>query len=521
MNVTHHLIPYSPEWHAHRASHYNASEAPAMLSLSPHCTRLQLLQQKHSGVTPDVDAATAARFARGHKFERLALPLAEEIIGEELFPVVMSYLWNGLPLSATLDGLTLDATMAWEHKSMNAELCASLADGVIPARYRPQLEQQLLITGAVRLLFMASDGTRENLAHAWYQSNPALREALLKGWEQFAADLATFQPVDTVAKPIAQPIGQLPALLVQIEGRVLSTNLEQFESRALAFIDGINTALESDDDFAQAEAVIKVCAESEKRLELVKSQALAQTASIDEIFRTMDGLRDTLRAKRLALDKLVTTRKNAIRSELVADCNGHLQRHIDKLNERAGAHWIAYPPAAILGEAIKGKKSIGSCRAALNAALANAVIDMDTLAARLVANRARLANGGRDWIAIFPDFATVGGKDAEEFDALVELRVRRFKESEAAQQAAATAPPPITQPSHSDQPQAAPVPVPAPVATALTGPGVAFEVDDIAAFLKSRDFGKEQSRIRGILVEFTKFVDSRAAQRSGQGRAAA
>jgi predicted phage-related endonuclease len=43
----------------------------------------------------------------------------------------------------------------------------------------------------------------------------------------------------------------------------------------------------------------------EKRLALVKSQALAQTASIDELFRTIDALKEEMRSKRLTLDKLV------------------------------------------------------------------------------------------------------------------------------------------------------------------------------------------------------------------------
>src|SRR5688572_971142 len=77
----------SAEWHAHRATHFNASDAPAMLGCSPYTTRTALLQQKRTGVAPEVDAGTQKRFDDGHRFERLARPLAEEIIGEELFPV--------------------------------------------------------------------------------------------------------------------------------------------------------------------------------------------------------------------------------------------------------------------------------------------------------------------------------------------------------------------------------------------------------------------------------------------------
>ena len=32
--ITHDLIQGSPEWHAHRAAHFNASDTPAMMGVS-------------------------------------------------------------------------------------------------------------------------------------------------------------------------------------------------------------------------------------------------------------------------------------------------------------------------------------------------------------------------------------------------------------------------------------------------------------------------------------------------------
>ena len=72
----HNLIQGSPEWHAHRANHFNASDAPAMMGCSPYKTRTQLLHEKHTGVTPEVDAATQRRFDAGHAAEAAARPCA-------------------------------------------------------------------------------------------------------------------------------------------------------------------------------------------------------------------------------------------------------------------------------------------------------------------------------------------------------------------------------------------------------------------------------------------------------------
>ena len=66
------LIQGSPQWHAHRARHWNASDCPAMLGCSPYETRQQLLHRMHTGITPEVDAGTQRRFDDGHRFEALA-----------------------------------------------------------------------------------------------------------------------------------------------------------------------------------------------------------------------------------------------------------------------------------------------------------------------------------------------------------------------------------------------------------------------------------------------------------------
>ena len=142
--ITHNLVQGSEAWHAYRATHFNASDAPAMLGISPYKTRTQLLHELHTGLAPEVDAATQSRFDAGHAAEAAARPIAEQEVGEDLYPVVGS---EG-KLSASFDGLTMDGRIVWEHKLMNVDLADSLSRGIIPDSYRPQLEQQLMVSGA-------------------------------------------------------------------------------------------------------------------------------------------------------------------------------------------------------------------------------------------------------------------------------------------------------------------------------------------------------------------------------------
>ena len=189
------LIQGSREWLAHRAAHFNASDAPAMMGCSPYKMRTVLLHELHTGIVPEVDIATQKRFDNGHRAEALARPLAEKIIGDDLYPVTGT---EGR-LSASFDGLTLDEQTGFEHKALNADLreCFRQIDTIapehreaaagfeLPLHHRVQMEQQLHVSGAERILFMASEWDAEdNLVeerHCWYYPDDELRGAIGMG----------------------------------------------------------------------------------------------------------------------------------------------------------------------------------------------------------------------------------------------------------------------------------------------------------------------------------------------------
>ena len=58
---------------------------------------------------------------------------------------------------------------------------------------------------------------------------------------------------------------------------------------ALAAIRGVNRKLDTDQDFADAEATVRWCGEVESRLAAAKEHALSQTSSIDILFKAIDG----------------------------------------------------------------------------------------------------------------------------------------------------------------------------------------------------------------------------------------
>ncbi|KOA99538.1 hypothetical protein AE921_12005 [Xanthomonas arboricola] len=386
------LIQGTPEWHAHRATHLNASDAPAMLGCSPYKTRAQLVREVATGIGEEHDDATLQRFADGHRYEALARPIAEQIIGEDLYPCVGT---EG-KYSASFDGLTLLEETAFEHKSLNNDLRACMRDEGngwgLPKHYQVQMEQQLLVSGAARVLFMASKWNGDELVeerHCWYASDAALRAELVAGWEQFEADVAAYEHVEKTAPVISgRAPDTLPSLHIAVTGMVTASNLADFKASAMAVLSGINRELQTDDDFANAEQTVKWCKGVEERLEATKQQILGQTADIDAVFRTMDDVAAEARRVRLELDKLVKVEKDNRRTQIVANGVQAVRDHYASINAGLDAHALAVPASlqADIGAVIKGKKSISSMQDAVGTAAANAKIAASQQAERVRAN---------------------------------------------------------------------------------------------------------------------------------------
>ncbi len=422
----------SQEWLDIRAKHFTASEAPAMLGLSKYKTRQELLREKATGLTEEVDANKQRLFDRGHEAEAIARPLAEAYLQEDLFPVTGTAEIEGLPLLASFDGLNMDETLAWENKLASDAVEAMIDGGDLDGTYWPQCEQQMLVSGASRVLFTACDGERIT-AKLWYESKPERRAQLIAGWKQFAEDLANYQYVETDAAPISAPINELPALMVEITGSVTASNLVQWKEIVTERIAGINTDLQTDQDFADADSMVKFLDDGEKRIELVKSQAQANAADIDRVFRALDEIKASMRAKRLELDKLVTKRKESIKIEIVQEGKTALAAHMNGLNKRLAT--VQMPPiAADFAAAIKGKRNLASMRDAVSTLLAQKKIEANEIADLIQINIGSLDETG-DYAFLFADRAALCLKAPDDLALVIKTRIADRKAEEAKREA--------------------------------------------------------------------------------------
>lgn len=327
--LVHNLIQGSQEWREHRAKYKNASDTPVIMGLSKYKTRTQFLDERKSGIVADIDEATQKRFDDGHRYEALARPIAEKIIGASLYPVTGSEGEYG----ASFDGLDLDEEVDFEHKSLNDELRKVKSASDLGEEYLVQMEHQLMVCNGKKALFMASkwDANDELIEeiHVWYEPDADRRKRILDAWTQYDIDFENHVVTEVIEKPKAATIMALPSLAIQIKGEVTLSNLPEFAEAATAYIESIKTEFITDEDFANGEATITFCEKAEKNIELTKSAAIAQTASIDELMRTLDFIKGQLRDKRLIIEKLVKSEKENRKLEIVNEAKKAFTDHVD------------------------------------------------------------------------------------------------------------------------------------------------------------------------------------------------
>lgn len=418
------LVQGSPEWHAHRATHFNASDAPAMMGASKYKTRSQLLNDLKTGITQEVTDFQQALFNRGHAAEAAARPHIESLIVDELYPVV-GVCDDDLPLSASFDGINLTEDTIFECKLWNQDLVKAVLANDLPAHYYWQLEHQLLVSGAERAIFAVANDDATEIEWMEYHSIPERQQALKDGWRQFAKDLADYVPEAPKVEAVGRAPDALPALRIEVTGMVTASNLQEFHGHALAVIGSINTELSTDADFADAEQTIKwLKKDVEDRLDAAKQHALSQTASIDDLFRTIDSIREEARQTRLNLDKQVKSRKDAIRIEIQQDGQKALVAHIETINATLDGYRLPeHLSVADFTGAMKGKKTITSLRDAVDGELARAKIEANQVADKMRLNIARLRELASDHKHLFHDAQQLVLKAQDDMEAAIKARI--------------------------------------------------------------------------------------------------
>ena len=448
MMITHELTQGTPEWHSYRAKHFNASDAPAMMSCSPYKTRTQLLDELSRGFAADVGNATAKILDEGHRIEKLVRPLAEEFIGKKLYTQTGS---NG-KLSASFDGLTVSDDEGFEHKTLNDTIRKAFAEietiaqehremgagRCLPLVYRVQMEQQLAVCEGKRILFMASKWRNEALIeehHCWYYPDPELRAQIMAGWKQFEEDLASH--VLTSNKPIekivAEPVEALPTPHAKVSGElVVNDNFTLFEERLREFLaDKLIRSPKTDEDFVNLGEQIKSMKQARVDLKSSKAQMFAQVAPIDRADKVIATLDKLLQENCSMAEKLYDGEKLRRKTEVISSGAAEFNAHMAALNQRLGKSYMPVIQADFAG-VTSGLKSLASMEDKVAAELARAKIAANEIADLIQLNLNTLREIASQHAFLFADTAQLVLKPNDDLATLARARIAEHDAKEAA-----------------------------------------------------------------------------------------
>lgn len=134
----------SPEWLRWRETGIGASEAAAIMGVSPWDTAYSLWEVK-TGRKPPKPMNPAMQ--RGKEMEEVARQAYEAETGELVTPMCAehgAYSW----MKSSLDGITFSGDITLEIKCPGQKDHALALNGIVPPKYFPQVQHQMMVAGA-------------------------------------------------------------------------------------------------------------------------------------------------------------------------------------------------------------------------------------------------------------------------------------------------------------------------------------------------------------------------------------
>jgi len=421
----------SEQWLEARLGHFTASEAPAMMGDSKYMSRNELLKLKKTGKSKPITDHQQSLFDKGHATEASARPIIEEIIGEDLYPV--TGVLEETNFLASFDGLTIMNDIVYEHKLWNETLAENVRNNVLEPHYYWQLEQQLLVSGAEKAIFVTSDGTEAKMERMEYISQPERREALIAGWYQFNNDLAVYQVEVVKEAAIAAEVESFPLITYQVAGTEISSNiadcLDVITQRSQVEIARV---LETDQDFANKDQLNKATKKARDSLKAMVKEVQGKFVSYSE-FATVAAQIDSVLQKMQSHGEKQVKQAKAAKKQAIEDAGiRQVIDHIDVINKAINPISLSSLMNCLVdfNSVMKNKRTIESLQNAVDEAVAQFKIESDRICAQVKVNLMTLRELAGDYKFLFNDTPQLVIKDNEDLVAVIKTRIADHEEAE-------------------------------------------------------------------------------------------
>jgi putative phage-type endonuclease len=161
MRIANDLPQNGAEWLKWRKSGLGASDAPVVMGVSPYTSIFELwLEKTGLGERPDFHPMAVKAMVRGTLLEPEARKCYEQMVGGHKFDVINVIHPQYDFIRASLDGYNQQFNRIVEIKCPGKVDLAEAAKGRVPKKYLPQVQLQLLVTGAAACDYFTYDGSK-------------------------------------------------------------------------------------------------------------------------------------------------------------------------------------------------------------------------------------------------------------------------------------------------------------------------------------------------------------------------
>lgn len=148
-------------------------------------------------------------------------------------------------------------------------------------------------------------------------------------------------------------------LVIKATGQLQESNLEEFSVSVKGRIDQIKTDLVTDQDFADAKKMVKICEATEKKVKQAQQDTVAQIGDVQAVIATLADLCEDVRQTRLKLSKQIKTETDTRKAEVRAD-------GVKKIDAIFAGSPFNYDPTMDVQSICSGKKTLASMEKAIS-----------------------------------------------------------------------------------------------------------------------------------------------------------
>lgn len=154
------MIQNTKEWYKMRNNYLGASESNIIMGVSKFKTPLELWKQKTGEAQPENKSPNFIQ-AKGHRLEEKMRPFIELLYDTDFPPIVVKSEEYEF-LMCSLDGYSDSIGAVWENKYCGQDDYNKVANGEMLEQYIPQVQHQLMLTGAPFCIFSVCTDNKDS-----------------------------------------------------------------------------------------------------------------------------------------------------------------------------------------------------------------------------------------------------------------------------------------------------------------------------------------------------------------------